>query len=132
MCVRHRRPVNSQVNGRVVAGMLRAPPRTMSKAAFAALLLWPAVVWGQGHWESTAATPLACTEPVTGDAAVDEALKAITFDVGGEPRPLREVRLEGLTTLDAGELWRFLGGQPARPDGLQATAIVRRLAGSGL
>ncbi|HXU80150.1 MAG TPA: hypothetical protein VN914_02050 [Polyangia bacterium] len=106
----------------------------MTKAAFAALLLWPLAARAQGEkrWESTPAKPVECTEPMTGDAAVDEALKAITFDVGGEPRPLREVRLEGMKTLDPEEVWRFLGGKPAKPDGLRATAIVRRLASSGL
>jgi hypothetical protein len=114
--------------------MLRAHQPTMTKAAFAAFLLWPLVARAQteGHWESPLAAPVVCTEPVTGDAAVDAALKAIAFDVGGESRPLLEVRLEGLTTLDPGELWRFLGGAPAKPDGLRATLIVRRLAASGL
>jgi hypothetical protein len=128
--------VNSEVDGRVVPGMLRAPQSTMSRTAFAVLLLWPLLARAQaptdGRWESTAAPLAGCQEPMTGDAAVDEALKAITFDVAGQPRPLREVRLEGLTTLDGGEVWRFVGGQPARPDGLKATAIVRRLATSGL
>src|SRR3954447_14365114 len=130
----HRRGANSDVNGRVPAGMLRAVFPIMIKAAFAALLLWPLVARaeGEGRWESTPARPVECTEPLTGDAAVDEALAAITFDVGGEPRSLREVRLAGLTTLDPGEVWRFLGGPPAQPDGLLATAIVRRLASSGL
>jgi hypothetical protein len=129
----HRPLVNNEVKGRVVPGMLRALQPTMIRTVFAALLLWPTLARAQeGRWESTPARPVECKEPMTGDAAVDEALKAITFDVAGQPRPLREVRLDGLTTLDAGELWRFLGGQPAQPGGLQATAIVRRLATSGL
>jgi hypothetical protein len=126
--------VNNEVKGRVVPGMLRAPQPTMIRTSFAALLLWPMLAQAQtdGRWESSPVKPAECKEPMTGDAAVDEALKAITFDVGGRPRPLREVRLEGLTTLDASDVWRFLGGQPAQPDGLRATAIVRRLASSGL
>jgi hypothetical protein len=131
----HRRRLNSEVNERVVPGMLRAVLPTMTRTVVAALVLLPAAAWAEagGHWESTPpAHPVGCQEPMTGDAAVDEALEAITFDVGGQPRPLREVRLEGLTTLDAGEVWRLLGGSPAKPDGLRATAIVRRLATSGL
>src|SRR5262245_39125329 len=115
--------------------MLRAPLPVMRKSAIVALILaCPLVGWAQteARWESAVAKPVECAEPVTGDEAVDDALKAITFDVGGASRPLRDVKLEGLTTLDEAELWRYLGGKPAQPDGLLATRIVRRLASSGL
>jgi hypothetical protein len=107
----------------------------MRKPAIVALLLaCPLVAWAEpeGRWVSAAPPASGCTEPVTGSEAVDDALKAVTFDVGGEARPLREVRLTGLSTLDEVEVWRFLGGKPDKPDGLRATTIVRRLASSGL
>ena len=107
----------------------------MKKSAIVAVMLaWPLAGWAQteARWESAVARPVECTEPVTGDEAVDDALKAITFDVGGEVRPLRDVRLVGLSALDEAEVWRFLGGKPAQADGLRATGIVRRLASSGL
>lgn len=108
----------------------------MKKSAVVALLIaCPPAAWAQSEarWESVAPKKEPeCTRPVTGDAAVDDALKAVTFDVGGEARPLREVRLEGLTTIDETALWQFLEGKPDKLDGLRATTIVRRLASSGL
>jgi hypothetical protein len=129
--------------------MLRAPhPRMKKRAIIALVLAWPLGARGAHvervaqepdrlppqlrRWESAPPSPPPACPEGTSDAALDEALRAITFDVGGEPRPLREVRLEGLSTLGEPALWSYLGGKPDKPDGLRATAIVKRLAGSGL
>src|SRR5206468_8749523 len=85
------------------------------------------------HWESAApAKPEACVETVTDDPAVDRALGALTFDVGGQTRPLAEVRFEGASTFKDADLWILAGGRPEKLDPLRATTIVRRLASAGL
>jgi len=110
----------------------------------ALLRAWDAATSGPGaaeqvaperRWESAPAAPAApgaCVERVAGDRALDEALAALTVDVGGQARPLREVRLEGLTTLKEADLWKLVGERPEKLDGLRAAAIVRRLVSSGL
>src|SRR5204862_482390 len=72
-------PVNSVVNARGCPGMLRAPRPVMKKTAIVALLLAgpPAALaqaQAEAHWESAAPLAEACTEPVTGSEAVDDAL----------------------------------------------------------
>src|SRR5690349_13671157 len=82
------------------------------------------------RWESPAvAPPTACVERVSGDPTPDEALRALTVEVGGEPRPLAGLRVTGLSTLPEEELWKVLGGRPAHPDPHQVAVVVRRLLG---
>src|SRR5206468_2902824 len=81
------------------------------------------------HWESAAPVkPEACVDTVTDDPAVDRALGALTFDVGGQTRPISEIRFEGASTIKEPDLWTLVGGRPEKLDPLRATTIVRRLA----
>jgi hypothetical protein len=76
-----------------------------------------------------APAPQGCVESVSSDPTLDEALRALTVEVGGEPRPLAGLRIIGLTTVPEDELWKLLGGRPVRPDPHQVTVLVRRLLG---
>jgi hypothetical protein len=87
------------------------------------------------RWESAPVVEkklFPCAERGSAEPALDEALRALTFEVGGERRPFRALRLEGLTAAREAELWRLLGEPPPAGDPVRAVALVRRLARSGL
>jgi hypothetical protein len=101
----------------------------MTTALFAFLLL--------AHWESPTAGAVAppCVEKVTDDATLDQALGGLTIQVGGQGRPISDVRLLGLTTLPEASVWRAVGGgwevSGSPIDARRVVGLVRRLHALG-
>ncbi len=87
------------------------------------------------RWQSTPPRPPegpekerdGCLESPTGDPALDEVVRALVFQIGGEQKPLAAVRLAGLSAVKEGALWEAVGGQPASWDPARAALVLRRL-----
>jgi hypothetical protein len=74
-----------------------------------------------------------CLELDPGAGELAEAMASLRVAVGGQERPIAEVRFRGLSFLDEERVWRLVG---PRPEGEitseQAAIILARLTGSGL
>src|SRR4051794_17692400 len=93
------------------------------------LLLTHAVPWAPpgGRWESPPAAPApGCLEASLPD---DEVLRAVTIEIGGEARSITGVRISGLRTLSAAEVWRAVGEPPTPVDARTGAGLVGRLVG---
>jgi hypothetical protein len=82
------------------------------------------------RWESAAAPDApGCVERLSTDEALDQALRALTVEVGGEARPIASVRITGLATLPENDVWKALGGKPEHADAHLVAVLLRRLSG---
>ena len=79
------------------------------------------------------AEPNPCLAFMGDKSLLKDAVRRMTFTVGGEARAIGEVRFSGLATVPEDGLWDILGG---RPTGIlsveQAAALLLRVTGTGL
>jgi hypothetical protein len=88
---------------------------------------------GSGRWESPVALPpRPCVDRISPDDGLDEAVRALALEVGGQARPLGDVRITGLRTLAEADVWKAVGGRPERADARAVAVLVRRLGRWGV